>query len=269
MAISAKDVMALRQRTGLGMMDCKKALEETNGDMEAAVEMLRAKLKGKMDERTDRAAAEGRIAIAIEDDRSAVAIAELNTETDFTARNEKFGEATRKVAQIALDADAEGAIDSSPEMKDIIDNVRITTGENSSFRRAHKLAGGYCGSYLHHNEQVGVIVKFSGQVDDEVATGICQHITAHVPTPAGVGPDDIPSELMDKQRESAREEAAESGKPDNIIEKMIEGKLRKFVEENALLHQKYVKDPEGKKQVKDVLPKGVTIEEFVRYRVGG
>lgn len=265
--ISAKDVMALRQRTGLGMMDCKAALIETNGDADAAEELLRKKLKGKMDSRTERAAAEGRLAVAITPDRSAAAVIEVNTETDFTARNEFVAEKSGTIAELALKAPA-GEVGVSDEITTLIDEIRIKTGENASYRRGTKLEGACCGYYLHHDNQKAVIVSATGEVDKEIMDGICMHITAHVPTPVGVNENDVDATVIERVRTEALEEAKEQGKPDNIAEKMVEGKVRKYLAENTLLNQKYVKDPEGKKTVKELLPDGVTITKFERYVVG-
>ncbi len=147
---SAKDVMALRQQTGLGMMDCKKALTECKGNMAEAQEWLRNKLKGKMEKRTERAAAEGRIGIVT--NSTAAAIVELRTETDFTARNEMFVDAVQDVAKAAIALPA-GPIAADDEITKIMDNIRITTGENASFARGEKIDGSAFGSYVHHYGQ--------------------------------------------------------------------------------------------------------------------
>jgi len=265
--ISAKDVMALRQRTGLGMMDCKEALTVNGGDMEKAVEWLRTKLKGKMDERAGRAMAQGRLAIATSPDRKAVAIVEINVETDFTARNEMVEKAANEIASIALSGPT-GDVAANDRITSIVDNIRITTGENTVYRRGLKLVAICVGAYLHFDNQKAAVITFDGEVDAEVAKGICMHIVSHVPTPQGVSDKDIPADIVSRQRELAKQEAIESGKPPEIAEKMVEGKIRKFLQEITLLDQKYVKDPEGKKSVKDVLPKGVTITGFQRLEVG-
>ena len=265
MAISAKDVMQLRQRTGLGMMECKKALTETDGDMDAAVELLRTKLKGKMDERTDRSAAEGVIAVAA--NGNAVAMVELNTETDFTARNEGFLEAANNVAKIALDA-GEGEVAANDAITEQIDNIRISTKENASYKRGVKLTGEKTGSYVHHNGQLGVVVTAEGEIDDETLTGICQHVAAHVPTPLAVDEAGLDPAARDKALGDAKQEAIDSGKPAEIAEKIATGKYKKWVSDNTLLGQQYVKDMEGKSTVADILPKGAKITGFVRYAVG-
>ena len=148
MSFTAKDVMSLRQKTGLGMMDCKKALTETNGDPVAAEEWLRETKKGKMDTRTERTTGEGRISIA-EDSGNAVII-EVRTETDFTARNENFIDVVDKIADIAIGADA-GEVDLNDEMTALIDDIRITTGENANYARGHKYTEGNYGQYIQAN----------------------------------------------------------------------------------------------------------------------
>ncbi|HAW95112.1 MAG: translation elongation factor Ts [Phycisphaerae bacterium] len=261
--ISAKDVMALRQKTGLGMMDCKKALVEANGDIATAETHLRAKLKGKMDERTDRAAGEGCIAVKYEGDKAA--ILEVRAETDFTARNEMFVAMANDVAGLSLVQPA-GAISFDEKMTEMLDNVRITTNENVSFARGERVDGAGFGRYVHHDGKLGVLVVFDGEVPEDVALGVAQHVAAHVPTPAAPDADGLPAELVASKREEAEKEARDSGKPQEIAEKIAEGKMRKFFEEVTLLGQKYVRD--DSMQVRDILPKGVTVTSFHRMRVG-
>lgn len=266
MAISAKDVMTLRQRTGLGMMDCKKALQETDGDMDAAVELLRKELKGKMDERTDRAAGEGVIAVAGDD--SSLAMVELDCETDFVARNEDFQAAGEKAAEIAL-KQPDGEIAANDEINSLIDDLRIKIQENISYARGMKLSGGSLGSYVHHNNKLAGVVKVEGaEVDGETLTGLCQHVVAHVPTPLAVDEAGLDEGLKEKAMSEAKEEAIQSGKPEEIAEKIATGKYRKWVDEHTLLGQNYVKDPEGKQTVGEALPKGAQVKCFYRYAVG-
>jgi elongation factor Ts len=258
---SAKDVMTLRQRTGLGMMDCKEALAATGGDMKAAEEWLRAKMKGKMDTRTERVTGEGRIGIAIAGSKAA--IVEIRTETDFTAKNESFGKMVQDVVKAALSLPA-GPVKPSAEMTKRIDDVRITTGENVNFSRGERLDGGSFGSYLHHDGKRAVVVQVDGSADAEVLKGICQHILFH--DPMGISEQDVPAEKLETIRRDAVQEAKESGKPEQIAQKIAEGKVRKYLEERTLMSQKYVLDET--KSVKEIVPKGVTIKRFVRYTLG-
>jgi elongation factor Ts len=270
MAISAKEVMALRQRTGMGMMECKKALTEADGNADAAISILRKAAKGKMDERTDRAAAQGTLAIATTEDNSAVALVELNTETDFVARNDSFIESADKIGSMVL-AGSEGVVEVNAAMTEVIDEIRLTSKENASYARGHKLAAGAgqkIGAYLHHNRQVGVILKVTGDVDEETLTGISQHVAAHVPTPSAVDESGLPAEEIAAAKKEFIAEAEASGKPPEIAEKISTGKLKKWIDERTLLGQSYVKDMTGKTTVGETLPSGATIEAFVRFAVG-
>lgn len=264
-----KDVMALRNETGLPMMECKKALIETQGDLEAAKEWLRKKLKGKMDARTDRAAGEGRLAVAVAPDGKSAAIVEIRAETDFTAKNEQFVNMANKVASLAL-LGAPGDVGASADMTKEVDALRISTGENISFARGKKFAGGagtVFAHYIHHDGKQGALVQAEGAAPADALKMICQHIVANPVTPAGVTPNDIPAEIADKERKFAIEQAMESGKPREIAEKMVEGKMRKFFEEVALLEQPLIMDQT--KKVKELLPAGTTITAFVGWKVGG
>lgn len=261
MSFTAKDVATLRQQTGLGMMDCKKALNEVGGDLKAAEEWLREHLKGKMEKRTERATAEGRIGIHI-DNAQAVMVA-VQTETDFTAKNDLFLKAVEDITNAAFQMPA-GPITANDEITKRVDDLRITTGENVNFARGEKLEGGSFGSYLHHDGKRAAIVQIEGDADAELLKGVCQHIVFH--DPAGVSEEDVPADLLEKVREEAIQEAKDSGKNDEIATMIAEGKVRKHLEQNTLLHQKYVHDES--KAVKEVLPSGVTIKRFVRYTLG-
>ncbi len=263
--INAKDVMALRNSTGLPMMDCKKALAENNGDRSAAEEWLRKKLKGKMDTRTDRAAGEGRIVAVVDGDSAA--IVELRAETDFTARNDNFLKAATEIANEALAGNA-GDVAVTEAATKAIDNLRISTGENVSFARAHKLnaSGAKYGSYVHHDGKLGVIVQGEGGVSEDLLKDIAMHIAASPIKPEGVSSDEIPAAVVERERRLALEQAIESGKNQEIAEMMVEGKLRKFFEDVALIEQPFIKDPE--KKIKDLVPKDGKILAFVRWRVG-
>ncbi|MDY7107901.1 MAG: translation elongation factor Ts [Planctomycetota bacterium] len=261
MSFTAKDVMALREKTGLGMMDCKKALNETDGDLAAAEEYLRAKRKGKMDTRTERVTGEGRIGVAIEGDKAA--IVEVRTETDFTAKNEKFQQMVEHVVAEALKQPA-GEITPTDAITREIDELRITSGENVNFARGVKLEGGAFGKYIHHDGKRGVLLQIEGDADDDLLKGLCQHIVFH--DPLGISADDVPPEQIRKIEEDALAEAKKSGKPEEIAEKIAQGKVRKYLEEKTLLNQKYVLDEST--MVKDVLPADVAVKQFVRYTLG-
>jgi elongation factor Ts len=265
MAITAKDVAGLRERTGVGMMECKKALEETGGDLEAAIDLLRKRLKGKMDERAGRPAGEGAIAIATRG--PAGVMIELRSETDFTARNDIFLNAAQRVAELALEG-PEGEVKSTPQMQSIIDDVRMKTKENVSLARGVKLSGGVVAGYQHHNRQLGALVQGEGALPAELLSGLCQHVVASVPTPMAVDESGLPADQHAKQKELAVEEAEASGKPREIAEKMAVGKVKKWVDEHTLLGQIYLRELDKKKPVRDYVPKGAKLTRFVRYAVG-
>jgi elongation factor Ts len=263
-------VMSLRNRTGLPMMDCKEALTQTGGDVAAAEDWLRKKLKGKMDKRTERAAGEGRIAIATDEQHGTATIVEVRAETDFTAKNERFVEAAKKIAELALKAPGAGEIQAMPEMTALVDDLRITTGENCAIARIHKVVGetgtSAFGSYVHHDGKTGVLIQATGSVSDEVLREVGMHITATPTRPLGVTAEQIPAAVVERERKFRIEQAMESGKPQEIAEKMVEGGMRKFFEEVALLEQPFIKDET--KKVKDILGKDATIEMFFRWQVG-
>jgi len=259
--------MNLRNETGLPMMACKAALLEAKGGLEAAKELLRKQLKGKMDNKTDRASGEGRIAIVVTNE--AATIVEVRTETDFTAKNEKFVDAVKKVAQLAIDSPS-GDVQVTPAMTAVIDEIRISTSENAKFARGHKLtqdpSSGAFGQYVHHDGKTGVLVQAEGSVSDETLRQVCMHITAAVPRPKGITQDDVPADVVEKERRFRVEAAMESGKPKEIAEKMVEGGMRKFFEEIALMEQPFIMDPT--KKVKEIVGNKAKIVAFYRWQVG-
>lgn len=261
--IDAKLVMALRNATGLGVGDCRTALIESGADLAKAEALLRERLKGKMDNRSDRAAGEGCVSVVI--DGAKAAIVQVRSETDFTAKNDEFRQLAKELATMALTAPA-GEVVMSTEMTARLDTLRIKTGENISLARGVRLDGGSFASYVHHDAKIAVILQFEGALESEIATGICQHIVAAVPTPLAVDEHGLPADVVAAKRAEAVKEAAASGKPPQIAEKMAEGKVRKFFEDSTLLGQKFVKD--DKKSVREILPKGVIVKSFVRMRVG-
>jgi len=266
--ISAKDVMKLRSQTGLAMMACKKALQEADGDFEKAEEILRKQLKGKMEKRIDRAAGEGRIAIAVDDDHRAGAIVEFSAETDFTAKNESFIEATRRIAAQVLGAVA-GAVSPTEDMSSVLEDLKISTGENLSIARLHKLEGDdktVFGSYVHHDGKTAVLLQGEGDIPEDLARDICMHIAAYQPRPQGVTREDVPDSVIERERKLALEMAKEQGKPEEIAQKMVEGKINKLYSDLALMEQPFVKDPD--KKISDLVPQGATLRTFLRWQVG-
>jgi len=261
--VNAKDAMALRQRTGLGLMDCKNALAENACDMVKAEAWLREKLKGKMDARSDRPAGHGTIAIFSQPGRAA--IIELRSETDFTAKNTEFRALANTLAKHA--AEQSGEITMTAPMTAALDEIRIKTGENISFGRGTCLQGGNFAHYIHHDGRLAVLLQFEGELPADSATGICQSVAAAVPTPIAVDESGVSADLMAQKRQEAQDEAKAAGKNEQIAAKMAEGKVRKFLEEVTLLGQVYVKDET--KKLKDLLPAGTRVLRFVRMTVGG
>lgn len=274
MAISAKDVMALRRKTGLGMMDCKQALADAGGDMDAAIDLLRKKGLAKMDGRSDRDSSDGRIAVAVAEDRAKAVIVEVSAETDFTASNDVF---KKMIDAVALEASKQdiGEVTNNDAIQAAVDEVRLTTNENVQFKRGQVIGGAsgsgtVVGSYLHFTGKVGVLVAVEGaggDVSDELLSDLCMHVAAISPAPIAVSGDAVPQAILDKEREIAKAQAIEQGKPEQIAEKMVEGKIRKFLDEHVLLRQAFIKD--DKKRVEQLLPDGVKVNSFVRYQIGG
>ena len=271
MPISAKDVKALRDATGLGMTDCKKALEEAEGDFDKAAEIARAKFGAKMAGRSDRESTEGRVAIATNDDGSKGAIVLIATETDFTAKNDAFIAMAEKVANLALNLPA-GAITVSDEMEATMNEVRLTTGENVQFGDGIVFEAGKpgcVGGYGHFTGKVGVLIELDTEGEtpsDELIKDLCMHVSAIVPEALGVNEEDIPAETVEKEKAHAKQEAIDSGKPEEIAEKMVVGKMRKYMDSVVLTRQPFIKD--DKQQVQNILPKGVTIKAFKKIAIG-
>jgi len=259
-AITAALVKELREKTGVGMMDCKKALNETDGDFEAAVDWLRKKGLSKAAKKADRVAAEGLVAVATQGGQGAVV--EVNSETDFVARNEKFQSAVKEIAALAIgtsgDVDAlkSSKLASGDTVEDKLTNLIATIGENMALRRAAVVTAepGVVASYVHNPAAddmgaIGVLVglKSSGDAAKlaELGRKIAMHVAAGSPAVAvSVDVDGVDSALADKEREVFADQARQSGKPENIIEKMVEGRMRKFYEEVVLLKQAFVMDPD-------------------------
>lgn len=265
--VTAALVKELRERTGLGMMECKKALQEADGDIEMSIDNLRKSGQAKAAKKAGNIAAEGAIVLATVG-ASALAL-EVNCQTDFVARDGNFTVFANKVAQLALaarvtDVAAISALDYDGVS---VEEARVTLvqkiGENIQIRRAVLVEGAQIATYVH-GLKIGVIVAHEGG-DAGLGKQIAMHIAAA--NPLVVNPADVPEAVLAKEREIAEAKAAESGKPANIVEKMVEGTLKKFLSEVSLVEQGFVIDPEQK--VSAVLSKaGATINSFVRLEVG-
>lgn len=260
--ITATMVKALRDETSQGMMECKKALQEAGGDIEAAKDILRKKGMVTAAKKAERATSEGLVRIATDADKSSAAMVEVQCETDFCSRNDVFQQAVADVADMAL-AMADGKIEATDEITTAVQDAFNKIGENMGYARGVKISAGKVGSYLHHNSKVGVLVGIDGEISDETVADICMHIAFS--DPMALTKDDVPAELVEKEKSFARQEAIDSGKPEEIAEKMVAGKVNKFLAANALLEQPFVRDE--KQKVKDILD-GATITSFARFAVG-
>lgn len=266
--ISAALVKELRERTGAGMMDCKKALTEANGDIELAIENMRKSGQAKAAKKAGRIAAEG-IILARAEGNAAVMI-ELNCETDFVAKDASFRAFGDKVLAIAvankissLEALKAAEFDNGESVEVTLNNMIAKLGENMNLRRIIVVEGENLGTYIHGG-RIGVITKLVGGTD-ELAKDLAMHVAAN--NPQFVKPEDVSAEVVAKEREIQVEIAVNSGKPKEIAEKMVEGRMKKFTGEISLTGQPFVKDPNV--LVADLLKKeGANVLEFIRYEVG-
>lgn len=287
MSISAAQVKELRDITGAGMMDCKAALAETNGDVEAAIDLLRKKGIAKADKKAGRTAAEGLIGVAAEG-TSAVAV-EVNSETDFVARNESFQDIVRNVTKAALGTDGSSeAVANAPypgsgkSVADTIKDAVGTIGENMSFRRSAKLSVGQgaVATYVHNSVdeslgKMGVLVGIETAGNADAARAFGRQVAMHVAAtnPLSLTPDEIDAAVVEREKAIFADQARASGKPDNIIEKMVEGRLRKFYEEVVLLKQAFVINPDltvekALQEAEKDIGAPAKITGFVRFALG-
>jgi elongation factor Ts len=287
-AITAQLVKDLRDKTGAGMMDCKAALNETNGDMEQAIDWLRAKGFAKAAKKADRVAAEGLVGVAVAAGKGAVV--EVNSETDFVARNAEFQQLVRTLVDLALDAKGDLARLKSVQLpqkisvEDHIKELIATIGENISLRRTAYLevSKGVVAQYVHGAVaqgsplgRIGVLVAIESAGDAEKLSEFGRQIAMHVAatSPLAVTPEELDPAVVERERLIFAEQARESGKPEKVVEKMIEGRVRKFYEEVALLKQTFVVDSEktveqAVKAAEGVVGAPLTIKGFVRFALG-
>jgi elongation factor Ts len=284
--ITGPMVKALRDKTGAGMMDCKTALTETAGDSEAAIDWLRKKGLSKAAKKAGRVAAEGLIGVAVGGD--AGALVEVNAETDFVARNDQFKEFVKKTADIALqeagdlDKLLNRPMESGNTVQHTLTEMVAKIGENMSVRRAVMLgvSEGVVASYVHNASspelgKIGVLVAVKSSADKAKLAPLGKQIAMHIAAaaPLALTPEHLPKDVVERERAVQADIARQSGKPENVIEKMLEGRMRKFYEESVLLSQTFVID--GETQISKVLEKAskdfgakVEIEGFVRFQVG-
>jgi elongation factor Ts len=285
--ITAAAVKELRERSGAGMMDCKKALSEANGDAEAAIDWLRAKGLAAAQKKSSRTAAEGLVGVAVSGTRG-VAV-EVNSETDFVAKNEQFQDFVRTSAQVALgsaiaDAEALGAA-AHPQggtiAEKLVNNI-ATIGENQTLRRVGEVSvkQGLVIDYVHNAAapglgKIGVLVALEGDAGADVLQPLGKQIAMHIAAafPVALAASDIPADVLERERKVAAEKAAESGKPAEIVAKMVDGAVAKFAKENALLSQLFVMD--NKTPIADVVAKAakdagksIALVNYVRFQLG-
>lgn len=264
-AISASMVKELRERTGLGLLECKKALAETDGDVELAIENLRKASGLKAAKKADRTAADGVVAIKVADDNSRAVILEVNSETDFVARDASF---LAFVDSVISKAFADNQTDVAALMEGELESAREALvqkiGENISVRRVSVVEGGVVDGYVHSNNRIAVITQLEGG-NSELARDVSMHVAAV--NPQVVKPEDMPAELVEKEQDIIKAQPDMAGKPAEIVEKMMQGRINKYLKENSLLEQPFVKNPElsvGKL----VQQAGASVNSFVRYEVG-
>ena len=279
--ISAAIVKELREKTQAGMMDCKKALQETNGDFDAAIKWLREKGLSAAAKRSDRAASEGIIDVKFNDDRTSAVVFELNSETDFVARNDKFRFLLNQLLDQVLvkqpkdiaELETQPFVgDESKKIADLVTDAIAVIGENIIARRFALFqagSGNLLESYVH-NGRIGVLVELSGKADSELAKNIAMHIAAANPVPQYLDRSAVTKEHLESEKEIYKtqimQDEKNAKKPANIIEKIVEGKVNKFYQDVCLLEQAYIRDPD--KTIKEILPEGVSIVRFARFELG-
>ncbi|HHW7641493.1 TPA: translation elongation factor Ts [Staphylococcus aureus] len=271
--ISAKLVKELREKTGAGMMDCKKALTETDGDIDKAIDYLREKGIAKAAKKADRIAAEG--LVHVETKGNDAVIVEINSETDFVARNEGFQELVKEIANQVLDTKAEtveALMETTlPNGKSVDERIKeaiSTIGEKLSVRRfaiRTKTDNDAFGAYLHMGGRIGVLTVVEGSTDEEAARDVAMHIAAI--NPKYVSSEQVSEEEINHEREVLKQQALNEGKPENIVEKMVEGRLRKYLQEICAVDQDFVKNPDVTVEA-FLKTKGGKLVDFVRYEVG-
>jgi elongation factor Ts len=279
--ISAQAVKALRERTGAGMMECKKALADATGDVERAVELLRERGLAKGAKRAGRATSEGVIALALGD--AAAGIVELGCETDFVAKTDDFQRLADQLARAALahaDAKTPDELLTRAKLQEQVQAASGKLGENVVLKRTARLAvpgKGRTSGYVHAGGRLGVIVALETPATEEglerLAKDVAMHVAAHDPSPVSIGREGVPKALLDKETEILRRQAAQEGKPPHVTERIVEGRLKKFYSEVCLLEQAFVKNPDQSvAQLLDEagkqLGQPVRVTGFVRFKLG-
>tara|TARA_Y100001970_G_C14153501_1_gene814119 strand:+ start:21 stop:836 length:816 start_codon:yes stop_codon:yes gene_type:complete len=271
MSITASQVNELRTKTGVGLMDCKKVLLETNGDIDSAVKKLREKGLAKAAKKSERSTMEGRIFVKSDTKKENAVIIELNCETDFVASNDLFGECGYHIADailahniLNLDTLNKATINAK-SYSDFISEYVVKLGENISVKQFHVLSNqGFIQTYLHMNGKIGVLVAFNSSFDNELSKGIAMHVAAANPVCLSV--EDVDPNDINNEKEIIRSQSLQEGKPEAILDKIIEGRMGKYFKEICLLEQAFIKD--DKQSVKTILPKDNKIVSFIRFSIG-
>jgi elongation factor Ts len=283
MSVSAKDVKALRDSTGAGMMDCKRSLSDADGDVERAMELLRERGLAKAGKRAGRETSEGAVVFRANGGRGV--LIELGCETDFVAKTSEFQGLATNIAESILalggEPDLDSALATSMDGATIDDAVKAAVakmGENIQLKRVASVdVSGLVGGYVHGGGTLGVLLALETNADSdgvaEILRDVAMHVAAHDPTPIAIDREGVPADIVEKERSFLKNQALESGKPENVIEKMVDGRINKFFAEKCLVEQKFVKDPD--KSVREILADAaqavggeLKVARFVRFKLG-
>jgi elongation factor Ts len=278
MSVSMKDIKELRERTGAGVLDCKNALNETDGDIEAAIDHLREKGMSDAAKRSGRIAAEGIVNVLINDDRDIGLIVEVNSETDFVAKNDNFVNLVDNISKHIMLSNAKDVEELNSEnwfedenktVERVVKEAIASIGENINLRRFKKInTDGFLFGYIHLNGKIGVLAEFKGEQNEDTlktAKNIAMHIAAS--NPDFLSRDDVDSEVIEKERKIIMEQLKNEGKPEHILDQIVDGKINKYYTQICLLEQEYIRDTDLK--VQEVLDDSdISIEQFVRYEIG-
>ena len=273
MTISAKEVQELRKMSGAGMMECKSALSDSDGDLTKAFKLLREKGIAKAEKKSSRDANEGLVGVKVTGDKAS--IIEINSETDFVSRNSEFHKLVNSILDLSIVND--DVLESNKDVKDLINAAVGKIGENIVLRRSDKLQGNIY-SYVHNRAcdgmgKIGVLIKLlsDSKQASEVGKNLCMHIAAM--NPISISEKDLERDIIENEKEIIKQQLKDSGKPENILEKMMEGKIKKFYEENTLLGQKFVIDSsitvnQYIDQCEKEFNSSIIVEQFIRYEIG-
>lgn len=279
--ITSKMVQELREKTGVGMMDCKRALEEAKGDMEEAIKLLRKKGMATAEKRATKSANEGQVASFISPDFKKGVIVELNCETDFVAKTDDFKNLLNELGTQLLSSEAKSveefleeplSSDNSQKVKDRILGVIGKIGENIQLKRFERFSGDFVSTYIHAGGKIGVLLSTKTSIVDEKVKELCKELCMQVAasSPKFVAPKDVSQNVIDSEKEIFRAQILAQGKPENIVDKIVEGKMGKFYEEVCLLEQPFIKEPAIKvsKHISSVIKEPFEVFSFKRFQVG-